>query len=144
MRPHAAPSPALPVPVAAQPSTSDWTTLKRLFPYLWEYKWRVVAALSFMVGAKLANVGVPLLLKELIDALTPQPTGTQIALVVPLALLVGYGLLRLSVSAFTELRELVFAAATQGAARKCCVTAIHATCAWAWKWSLRKVMCGRA
>ena len=118
MRPHAAPSPALPVPVAAQPSSSDWTTLKRLFPYLWEYKWRVVAALSFMVGAKLANVGVPLLLKELIDALTPQPTGAQIALVVPLALLVGYGLLRLSVSAFTELRELVFAAATQGAARK--------------------------
>ena len=118
MRPHAAPSPALPVPVAAQPSTSDWTTLKRLFPYLWEYKWRVVAALSFMVGAKLTNVGVPLLLKELIDALTPQPTGAQIALVVPLALLVGYGLLRLSVSAFTELRELVFAAATQGAARK--------------------------
>ena len=118
MRPHAAPSPALPVPVAAQPSTSDWTTLKRLFPYLWEYKWRVVAALSFMVCAKLANVGVPLLLKELIDALTPQPTGAQIALVVPLALLVGYGLLRLSVSAFTELRELVFAAATQGAARK--------------------------
>jgi ATP-binding cassette, subfamily B, heavy metal transporter len=118
MRPHAAPSPALPVPVAAQPSSSDWATLKRLFPYLWEYKWRVVAALSFMVGAKLANVGVPLLLKELIDALTPQPTGAQIALVVPLALLVGYGLLRLSVSAFTELRELVFAAATQGAARK--------------------------
>ena len=118
MRPHAAPSPALSVPVAAQSSTSDWTTLKRLFPYLWEYKWRVVAALSFMVCAKLANVGVPLLLKELIDALTPQPTGAQIALVVPLALLVGYGLLRLSVSAFTELRELVFAAATQGAARK--------------------------
>jgi len=48
MRPHAAPSPALPVTVAAQPSSSDWTTLKRLFPYLWEYKWRVVAALSFM------------------------------------------------------------------------------------------------
>ena len=118
MRPHAAPSPALPVTAAAQPSSSDWTTLKRLFPYLWEYKWRVVAALSFMVGAKLANVGVPLLLKELIDSLTPQPTGAQIALVVPLALLVGYGLLRLSVSAFTELRELVFAAATQGAARK--------------------------
>ena len=93
-------------------------TLRKLFPYLWEYKWRVMAALSFMVGAKLANVGVPLLLKELIDAMTPQPTGAQIALVVPLALLVGYGLLRLSVSGFTELRELVFAAATQGAARK--------------------------
>jgi len=93
-------------------------TLRKLFPYLWEYKWRVMAALSFMVGAKLANVGVPLLLKELIDAMSPQPTGAQIALVVPLALLAGYGLLRLSVSGFTELRELVFAAATQGAARK--------------------------
>ena len=93
-------------------------TLRKLFPYLWEYKWRVMAALSFMVGAKLANVGVPLLLKELIDAMSPQPTGAQLALVVPLALLVGYGLLRLSVSGFTELRELVFAAATQGAARK--------------------------
>ena len=118
MRHHAAPSPALPVTAPAQAPVSDWTTLKRLFPYLWEYKWRVVAALSFMVGAKLANVGVPLLLKELIDALTPQPSGAQMLMVVPLALLLGYGLLRLSVSAFTELRELVFAAATQGAARK--------------------------
>ena len=118
MRHHAASSPALPVNAPPRVTTSDWMTLRKLFPYLWEYKWRVMAALSFMIGAKLANVGVPLLLKELIDAMTPQPTGAQIALVVPLALLVGYGLLRLSVSGFTELRELVFAAATQGAARK--------------------------
>jgi ATP-binding cassette subfamily B protein len=118
MRHHASSSPVVSAPSAIQQTTSDWVTLKRLFPYLWEYKWRVIAALSFMVGAKLANVGVPLLLKELIDAMTPQPSGVQIALVVPLALLVGYGLLRLSVSGFTELRELVFAAATQGAARK--------------------------
>ena len=103
---------------APDATRSDWATLRRLFPYLWQYKWRMIAALAFMVGAKLANVGVPLLLKELIDAMSPQPTGAQIALVVPLALLVGYGLLRLSVSGFTELRELVFAAATQGAARK--------------------------
>jgi len=118
MRHHAASSPALPVNAPPRVTASDWMTLRKLFPYLWEYKWRVMAALSFMIGAKLANVGVPLLLKELIDAMTPQPTGAQIALVVPLALLVGYGLLRLSVSGFTELRELVFAAATQGAARK--------------------------
>jgi len=118
MRHHASSSPVVSASSAIQQTTSDWVTLKRLFPYLWEYKWRVIAALSFMVGAKLANVGVPLLLKELIDAMTPQPSGVQIALVVPLALLVGYGLLRLSVSGFTELRELVFAAATQGAARK--------------------------
>ena len=118
MRHHAASSPALPAHTPPRVAASDWITLRKLFPYLWEYKWRVMAALSFMVGAKLANVGVPLLLKELIDAMTPQPTGAQVALVVPLALLIGYGLLRLSVSGFTELRELVFAAATQGAARK--------------------------
>ena len=117
MRPSATSSPTLPDTATPAPAVSDWHTLARLFPYLWEYKWRVVAALSFMVGAKLANVGVPVLLKNLIDQMTPQPTGVQILLVVPVALLIGYGLLRLSVSAFTELRELIFAKATQGAAR---------------------------
>ncbi len=117
MRPSVTSSPALPEATVPAPAVSDWHTLARLFPYLWEYKWRVVAALSFMVGAKLANVGVPILLKNLIDSMTPQPTGVQVLLVVPVALLIGYGLLRLSVSAFTELRELIFAKATQGAAR---------------------------
>ena len=117
MRPSATSSPTLPDTATPAPAVSDWHTLARLFPYLWEYKWRVVAALSFMVGAKLANVGVPVLLKNLIDQMTPQPTGVQVLLVVPVALLIGYGLLRLSVSAFTELRELIFAKATQGAAR---------------------------
>jgi ATP-binding cassette, subfamily B, heavy metal transporter len=117
MRPSVTSSPTLPDTATPAPAVSDWHTLARLFPYLWEYKWRVVAALSFMVGAKLANVGVPVLLKNLIDQMTPQPTGVQILLVVPVALLIGYGLLRLSVSAFTELRELIFAKATQGAAR---------------------------
>ena len=110
--------PRIPSSTISLEDESDWHTLKRLFPYLWEYKWRVMAALSFMVGAKLANVGVPLLLKELIDSMTPQPTVAQAVLVVPVALLVAYGLLRLSVSAFTEFRELVFAEATQGAARR--------------------------
>lgn len=117
MRPSVTSSPALPEATVPAPAVSDWHTLARLFPYLWEYKWRVMAALSFMVGAKLANVGVPILLKNLIDSMTPQPTGVQVLLVVPVALLIGYGLLRLSVSAFTELRELIFAKATQGAAR---------------------------
>ena len=49
-------------PVVAT-TRSDWSTLKRLFPYLWEYKWRVMFALAFMVGAKSANVGVPALLE---------------------------------------------------------------------------------
>ena len=96
----------------------DSETLKRLFPYLWQYKWRVLAALTFMVGAKLANVGVPLLLKELIDAMSFKPNDPMTVIVVPVSLLLVYGVLRLSVSAFTELRELVFAKATQGAARQ--------------------------
>jgi len=81
------------------------------------YKWRVAAALLFMVGAKLANVSVPLLLKDLVDAMSFKPNDPAQILVVPVALLLGYGALRLMTSAFTELRELVFAKATQGAAR---------------------------
>jgi ATP-binding cassette subfamily B protein len=100
------------------PARSDWDTLKRLFPYLWDYKWRVLAALTFMLCAKLGNVGVPLLLKNLVDTMNIKPGDTQALLVVPAALLLGYGLLRLSSSLFTELRELVFAKATEGASRK--------------------------
>jgi ATP-binding cassette subfamily B protein len=109
-----------PYPVAdSGPPTprSDWATLRRLFPYLWQYKWRVIAALAFMVAAKGANVGVPLLLKELVDAMTIQPGSALALLVVPLGLILAYGLLRLSTSVFTELRELVFAKATEGATR---------------------------
>jgi ATP-binding cassette, subfamily B, heavy metal transporter len=105
-------------PPATSPSpNSDWATLKRLFPYLWRYKWRVIGALAFMVGAKLANVSVPLLLKNLIDSMTLQPGDPKAVLVVPMALLLAYGALRLSTSLFTELRELIFAKATQGTAR---------------------------
>ena len=70
-----------------------------------------------MVGAKLANVSVPILLKNLIDTMTLKPGDPAAVLVVPVALLLAYGALRLTTSAFTELRELVFAKATQGAAR---------------------------
>jgi ATP-binding cassette, subfamily B, heavy metal transporter len=101
----------------ARPVASDWATLGRLVPYLWEYKWRVIAALAFMIAAKVANVGVPLLLKNLVDAMSYKPSDPAAVLVVPVALLVAYGLLRLSTSLFTELRELVFSKATQGAAR---------------------------
>ena len=116
MRPsHTATLPSAP-DVPAQ-GRSDWVTLSRLFPYLWQYKWRVAVALSFMVAAKVANVGVPVLLKELVDTLSPQPDMATVLLVVPLGLLLAYGLLRLSTSVFTELRELVFAKATEGATR---------------------------
>jgi len=123
-----APLPVMPGHSAAAPTQSDWHTLRRLFPYLWEYKWRVIAALTFMVGAKAASVSVPLLLKKLVDAMSPggghvagmsaQALVPTLVLAVPAALLVGYGLLRLSTSLFTELRELVFAKATAGAARR--------------------------
>jgi ATP-binding cassette, subfamily B, heavy metal transporter len=114
----ATPQPGSPAgPAIARPSGGDWQTLSRLLPYLWQYKWRVVIALTLMVGAKLTNVGVPLLLKELVDAMSLKPGDPQAVLVVPVALLVGYGALRLLTSAFTELRELVFAKATQGASR---------------------------
>lgn len=104
--------------VQPAPPRSDWATLRRLFPYLWEYKWRALAALAFMLGAKLANVGVPLLLKNLVDTLSFKPGDVQAVLVVPVALLLAYGLLRLSTTLFTELRELVFSKATEGAARR--------------------------
>ena len=97
---------------------SDWATLRRLFPYLWEYKYRVMAALAFMVGAKTANVSVPLLLKQLIDTMNPKGgIDASALLVVPVALLFAYGLLRLSTTLFAELRELIFAKATEGASR---------------------------
>jgi ABC-type transport system involved in Fe-S cluster assembly fused permease/ATPase subunit len=105
------------VPGTDVPTRSDWSTLGRLLPYLWQYKWRVMAAMAFMVGAKVANVGVPLLLKNLVDAMSIRPSDPAAILVVPAGLLVAYGLLRLCTSVFTELRELVFSRATQGATR---------------------------
>ena len=111
---------ALPPPVvdATTPSArSDWATLSRLFPYLWRYRWRVGVALLFLIGAKVANVSVPLLLKTLIDDMSIKPGEPAALLVVPIGLLVAYGALRLSTSFFTELRELIFAKATEGTAR---------------------------
>ncbi|RYF80928.1 MAG: ABC transporter ATP-binding protein/permease [Comamonadaceae bacterium] len=109
--------PAATPPTGAAAPRSDAATLKRLFPYLWRYKWRVLAALGFMVGAKLANVSVPVLLKHLVDAMNVKAGDAQALLVVPVALLAAYGLLRFSTSLFTELRELIFAKATEGASR---------------------------
>ena len=115
---HSPPVQGTPVLVAAVPTRSDWATLRRLFPYLWQYKWRVMAALAFMIAAKMANVSVPLLLKQLVDTMNPKgEVGASALLVVPAALLFGYGLLRLSTTLFAELRELIFAKATEGASR---------------------------
>ncbi|OWY27489.1 ABCB family ABC transporter ATP-binding protein/permease [Herbaspirillum robiniae] len=102
---------------AAPRHQSDWTVVKTLLPYLWTYKWRVMLALAFLVGAKLANVGVPLVLKKLVDEMTVTAGHPMALLVLPLGLLAAYGALRLATSVFTELRELMFARVTQRAVR---------------------------
>lgn len=102
---------------ASGQTPGDWATLKTLLPYLWTYKWRVMLALCFLIGAKLANVGVPLILKQLVDRMTISPQHPQALLVLPVALLMAYGALRLATTLFTELREFVFAKVTQRAVR---------------------------
>jgi len=93
---------------------NEWRSLATLLPYLLEYKWRVVIALVFLVSAKLANVGVPLVMKEVIDGLDAE---TQMV-AVPVALLAIYGILRFSTTLFAELRDVVFIRVTQRAIRR--------------------------
>ena len=104
-------------PAADRPTTADsplWPTLHKLLPYLWQYKWRVFLALSCLFSAKLANVAVPLVFKEMIDGLS----GTPQTLALPALLLLLYGALRFSTALFTELREILFARVTQRAVRR--------------------------
>jgi len=110
-------SSTLPLPAAATGPRSpgrDWATIRTLLPYLWEYKGRVILALACLVSAKLANVGVPLILKNIVDSLSAR----EQVLALPVALLVAYGILRMSTTLFTELRELIFSRVTQRAVRK--------------------------
>ena len=106
---------ALPAPATGKPR--DWETIRSLIPYIWEYRGRVLFALACLIAAKMANVGVPLVFKGVVDAFTAERTTQQAVLAVPLALLAAYGLLRFSMSLFTELRELLFARVTQQAVR---------------------------
>ena len=93
---------------------NDWGTIRSLLPYLWEFKKRVLLALVLLVMAKLASVAVPLLLKEVVDALD-QP---QDMLVLPVLFVVGYGVLRLCSTLFGEIRDAIFAKVTQRAIRR--------------------------
>src|SRR3989338_9106325 len=93
---------------------SDWKAIKSLLPYLWEFRGRVVLALAFLALAKVATVSVPLVLKEIVDALTP----SKAMLALPVFLLLAYGALRLANSTFGELRDLVFAKVTQRSIRR--------------------------
>ncbi len=102
------------VAAAPAPVKSDWRVIRSLLPYLWDFRWRVALALTFLITAKVANIGVPLLLKELVDTLDK----SKAILVVPFALLAAYGLLRLSSTLFAELRDIVFVKVTQRAVRR--------------------------
>ena len=97
---------------------SDWKVIRDLLPYLLEYKFRVAIALTCLLAAKVTNLGIPILMKELIDELNIKAGSPQALLVVPAGLILAYGLLRVSASLFTELRESLFARVTQNAVRK--------------------------
>jgi ATP-binding cassette, subfamily B, heavy metal transporter len=101
--------------------TSDLGVVRKLLPYLWEYRARVVLALLFLVVAKLANIGVPLLMKGIVDGLS----GPASMLAVPVALLAAYGLLRLSSTLFNELRDIVFVKVAQRAMRRVALEVFH-------------------
>ena len=103
---------------APVPRRREWRVVPMVLPYLWEYRWRVLVALACLITAKLANVGVPLVLKEVVDALEPG----RAVIAVPFALLIAYGLLRLSTTLFAELRDAVFVRVTQRAIRRLALT----------------------
>ncbi len=105
-----------PVPALSTvvPPSADWRAIKLLLPYLLEFKGRVILAMALLVLAKLANVAVPLALKQIIDALDKP----NVVLILPLFLIIGYGLLRLFSTLFGELRDAVFAKVTQRAIRR--------------------------
>ncbi len=110
-------SSALPGPDLA--TRHDWHTIKSLLPYLWAWKGRVIFALACLITAKLTNIAVPLVFKDIIDSFTlPGMDKTrQAMLLVPVGLLAAYGALRFSTALFTELREILFARVTQQAVR---------------------------
>src|SRR5262245_46486106 len=97
---------------------SEWRAVGMLVPYLWEFRARVVIALVFLTSAKLANVGVPLIMKDVVDSLDARTA----VLVVPFALLAAYGILRFSTTLFAELRDVVFVRVAQRAIRRVALT----------------------
>ena len=93
----------------------DWHNLKGMLPFLWEFRGRALFALSCLILAKAANVGVPVYLKKIVDSLNEQP---EQMMVLPVALLVVYGALKLSASLFNELRDVIFAKVRYRAMRR--------------------------
>ncbi|MEW7979412.1 MAG: ABC transporter ATP-binding protein/permease [Candidatus Sedimenticola endophacoides] len=94
----------------------DWQNLRGMLPYLWDYRGRALLALACLVLAKLANVGIPLVLKEIVDAL--EQDGADVLLVLPVSLLAAYGVLKVGGSLFNELRDVIFARVRYHAMRR--------------------------
>ena len=114
MSPHGSASAALRAGIPPAARRTDWRVLRLLLPYLLEYKGRVALALGMLVTAKLANLGVPLVMKEIVDSLDARTA----ALTLPVTLLVMYGVLRLSTTLFAELRDVVFVRVSKRAIRR--------------------------
>ena len=96
-------------------SRQDWRTIKSLLPYLWNYRFRAGLAIGSLILSKFANVSVPLILKEIVDTFDQSH---EAALVLPLGLLVGYGLMRAGSALFNELRDGIFAKVRHGIVRE--------------------------
>ena len=95
----------------------NWQSLKTLFPYLMEFKGRVGLALMCLIGAKVASVGLPFLLKNIVDQLNTPNQAAQLV-IVPLALLIAYGAVRLANVLFGEIRDTLFGRVTERAMRR--------------------------
>src|SRR6478752_5636602 len=100
---------------------SDFSVVKRLLPYLWEFRGRVGLALLLLVSAKLANIAVPMVMKRIVDGLS----GPASIAAVPAALLLAYALLRLSSTLFNEMRDVVFVKVAQRAMRRIALEVFH-------------------
>jgi ATP-binding cassette subfamily B protein len=97
----------------------DWAIIKQIWPYLLEYKARIVLALLCLVAAKFASVGMPFILKEVVDDLDNKMAGTASALIaVPLALLLAYGVARFANALLGEIRDTLFGRVTERAMRR--------------------------
>ena len=95
------------IPRTENPKKSkvNFNNIVKMFPYVWNFKSRVIFALIFLIIAKLATVAVPILLKDIVDSLNNENS----LLILPLGLLIAYGLLRLTTAFFNELRDILFA-----------------------------------
>ena len=117
---------SMPPPADAEPAKLSWKTLKSLWPYLNEYRGRIVIAMMSLVAAKLATIVVPFILKYIVDGLDSNQLPDKV-LALPLGLLLAYGLARLSTTLFNELRDTVFGRVTERAMRRVGLKAVSYT-----------------